>query len=112
MGEVDPGAAVAVEEELDSLTSMTLAGLRLYWAKRWGAPPRLRSVSLLRHMIAWRLQAELFGGLDAETQHLLKQTSNPRPRLIGTLAGRLSRASRLPCEPGRNLVLPPATFLF
>ncbi|MGZ6047400.1 MAG: DUF2924 domain-containing protein [Phenylobacterium sp.] len=65
MGVVDPVAVVAVEQELDALRSMTLAGLRSCWAKRWGVPPRLRSLALLRHMIAWRLQAELFGGLDA-----------------------------------------------
>ena len=87
-----PSCRVVIEQELDGLRSMTLAGLRLCWSKRWGVPPRLRSVALLRYMIAWRLQAELFGGLDDETQHLLKQTSIPRPRLpTGT---RLTREYR------------------
>jgi hypothetical protein len=36
-------------------------------------------VDLSRRLIAWRLQVELFGGLDAETTVLLRRTSIPRP---------------------------------
>ena len=62
---------VAVRDEVASLPSMTLSELRTLWAARFGAPPKQRSVELLRRVLAWRLQAEAFGGLDAATVRLL-----------------------------------------
>lgn len=50
---------------------MTLFELRSLWAARFGAPPKQRSVELLRRVLAWRVQAEAFGGLDAATVRLL-----------------------------------------
>lgn len=61
----------AVRDELASLQSMTLSELRTLWAARFGAPPKQRSVELLRRVLAWRLQAQAFGGLDAATVRLL-----------------------------------------
>lgn len=61
----------AVRDEVASLQSMTLSELRTLWAARFGAPPKQRSVELLRRVLAWRLQAEAFGGLDAATVRLL-----------------------------------------
>jgi len=92
MGEVDPVAAAAIEHELERLKTIPLTGLRSYWAERWGYPPAIRSVGLLRLMIAWRLQAELFGGLDAETRRLLRQNTIPQPRL--PTGSRLTREYR------------------
>ena len=60
-----------VRAEVASLQSMTLVELRTYWEARFGAPPKQRSVDLLRRVLAWRLQAEAFGGLDAATVRLL-----------------------------------------
>lgn len=60
-----------VRAEVASLHSMTLAELRTYWVARFGSPPKQRSVDLLRRVLAWRLQAEAFGGLDAATVRLL-----------------------------------------
>lgn len=60
-----------VHEEIASLRSMTLFELRSLWTARFGAPPKPRSVELLRRLLAWRLQAEAFGGLDAATVRLL-----------------------------------------
>lgn len=62
---------VAVRDEVASLESMTLSELRSLWTARFGAPPNQRSVELLRRVLAWRLQAEVFGGLDAATVRLL-----------------------------------------
>ena len=62
---------MAVRDEVASLPSMTLSELREVWAARFGAPPKQRSVELLRRVLAWRLQAEAFGGLDAATVRLL-----------------------------------------
>lgn len=61
----------AVRDDVASLQSMTLFELRSLWAARFGAPPKQRSVELLRRVLAWRVQAEAFGGLDAATVRLL-----------------------------------------
>jgi hypothetical protein len=68
----------AVEAEIRLIERMPLSELRALWVSRWGFAPRFRSVDLLRRLIAWRLQTELFGGLDAETKALLRGTSIPR----------------------------------
>lgn len=63
------------DEEVDgilaSLPALGLEELRALWSGRFGPPPRLRSPDLLRHLIAWRLQAEADGGLDHETRRKL-----------------------------------------
>lgn len=64
-------AAAELEAELAKLEKMKLTELRSYWLARWGYAPRLRSVILFRHLIAWRLQAALYGGLDQKTKALL-----------------------------------------
>lgn len=61
----------AFRDEIARLQSMTLSELRTQWAARFGAPPKQRSVELLRRVLAWRLQVEAFGGLDATTVRLL-----------------------------------------
>jgi hypothetical protein len=63
----------AVTREVEALVDLDLAGLRAAWRTRYGAPPQLRSVELLRLMLAWRLQAEAFGALDRETRRRLKR---------------------------------------
>jgi hypothetical protein len=67
-----------VEAEVEHLSSLDLVGLREAWPKRFGPIPRLRSPDLLRLMLAWRLQAEALGGLDAETKQLLTRTHRRR----------------------------------
>jgi hypothetical protein len=63
--------AVDVALEVEALARLDLEGLRLFWRDRYGTPPRLRSVELLRHSLAWRLQAAAFGGLDREARRRL-----------------------------------------
>jgi len=53
---------------------MNLEQLREAWRRRYGAPPSLRSVSIMRLQLAWRVQAEAFGGLDAVTRRALART--------------------------------------
>jgi hypothetical protein len=84
-----------VRAEVASLQSMTLAELRTYWEARFGAPPKQRSADLLRRVLAWRLQAEAFGGLDAATVRLLGSertlvmvAEQPGTRLARDHAGR------------------------
>ena len=68
-----------LEAEIERIEGMSLQDLRTLWTSRWGAAPRFRSVDLLRRLIAWRLQAELFGGLDADTKRLLRRSAVPQP---------------------------------
>lgn len=58
---------------------MDLDQLRSEWRRRYGAPPSLRSVSILRQLLAWRVQAEAHGGLDAETRKALARTGAVAP---------------------------------
>jgi hypothetical protein len=63
----------AIVREVEALAGLDLAGLRAAWSARYGCPPPLRSVELLRLMLAWRLQAEAFGALDRETRRRLQR---------------------------------------
>jgi hypothetical protein len=69
---------------------MELQELREFWRSRWGFPPKLRAVVLLRHIIAWRLQAAHFGGLDSATARLLA-SSLPLTRAMPPSGSRLRR---------------------
>ena len=78
----DPEVQTAAAEELNAqvcaIECMPLSELRDYWRSRWGAPPKLRSVALLRMIICWRVQADAEGGLDRRAKVKLRQTSMPR----------------------------------
>ena len=63
-----------VEDVLVELGSMELEALRQTWRERYGAPPPLRSAPIMRMLLAWRVQAAAFGGLDAETRKALART--------------------------------------
>ncbi len=60
-----------LKDDLERLPHLPLDGLRGFWAERFGPPPKLRSPDLLRHLIAWRLQAAVHGGLDHDTRRKL-----------------------------------------
>jgi len=61
----------AITEEVRTLERLDLEGLRADWRRRYGPPPKMRSSDLLARLLAWRIQAEAFGGLDAETRATL-----------------------------------------
>jgi hypothetical protein len=67
----------AVSEQVTKLTDMTLAELRTEWIERYGAPPKHRAPEMLRRVLAWRIQADAFGGLDAPTVKLLSNERAP-----------------------------------
>jgi hypothetical protein len=71
-------SALSVTEEVEALARLDLEGLRSVWRRHWGAPPKLRSVELMRLMIAFRLQAAALGGLDRETRRKLERTGRVR----------------------------------
>ena len=83
-------------EKLDQLVRniaiMTLDELRSLWGSRYGGPPPLRSVPIMRMMLAWRVQAEALGGLDEATRRMLVRSGAPEPegRHLG-VGARLSR---------------------
>lgn len=58
---------------------MDLEQLRADWSRRYGAPPPLRSVPILRQLLAWRLQAEELGGLDTATRKALLRSGPVEP---------------------------------
>ena len=60
--------------EIASIGKLDLEGLRSQWARRYGAPLPLRSVPILRMLLAWRIQAQALGGLDADTRRALTRT--------------------------------------
>ena len=84
--------STAVEDLLVELGSMDLEQLRQIWTERFGAPPPLRSEPIMRMLRAWRVQAEAFGGLDAETRRALARTGAvaPEGKHLG-IGARLSR---------------------
>jgi hypothetical protein len=65
---------VTLQQQLVELSSMDLEALRQAWRDRYGDPPSLRSTPILRMMLAWRIQADAMGGLDADTRKALART--------------------------------------
>jgi hypothetical protein len=61
-----------VEEEVEALQRLDLFELRAAWSERFGPAPRFRSVELFRLMLAWRIQAEAYGGLDPAVKKALR----------------------------------------
>lgn len=68
-----------VEDLVEQMGEMNLELLRSVWGKRYGAPPPLQSALILRMMLAWRLQAETYGGLDGETRKALARCGAAQP---------------------------------
>lgn len=80
-----------VAEEVRALAALDLQGLRDQWRKRYGEPPKMRSTELLARLLAWRIQADAFGGLDAATIRLLQSDRIARPKPALAPGTRLSR---------------------
>lgn len=62
-----------ITDEVRALGRLGLEGLRAEWRRRYGPPPKLRSPDLLARMLAWRIQAEAFGGLEADLAKRLRR---------------------------------------
>lgn len=67
--------ALDLAADVSALGGLGLEGLRAEWRRRLGEPPRLRSVELLRHMLAYRIQAAALGDLDRETRRALRSSA-------------------------------------
>ncbi len=60
-------------DQIEALGRLDLEGLRAVWRARYGAPPKLRPIELRRLCLAWRLQADVLGGLDHDTRRKLQR---------------------------------------
>lgn len=74
------------------IAHMDLEALRKEWARRYGAPLPLRSVAILRLLLAWRIQADAEGGLDSDTRRLV--TRKGRVKAEGLDLGLGARLTR------------------
>jgi len=88
-------ASKRVSRDIAAIAAMSLAELRAEWERRYGAAPRHRAVDLIRRVLAWRIQADVHGGLDASTRRMLdkadgeiKLSATPGMRLAREWAGR------------------------
>ncbi len=86
-------STTGVDDLVVEIASMDLEALRKAWGQRYGAPPPLRSVPIMRMLLAWRVQAEVYGGLDAETRRLIERTG--RVRAEGLELGIGARLTRI-----------------
>ena len=66
-------ASKRAADSVAALATMSLAELRTEWQRRYGPPPRHRSMDLLRRVLAWRIQSDIHGGLDAPTRRMLEK---------------------------------------
>lgn len=66
-------AALQTAQAVSALEAMSLGELRAEWQRRYGPPPGHRAADLLRRMLAWRIQADIHGGLDAPTRRMLEK---------------------------------------
>ena len=88
-------AASQTAKAVAALEAMSLHELRAEWQRRYGDPPRHRAADHLRRVLAWRIQADVLGGLDAPTRRMLekdhgevKVSATPGMRLAREWAGR------------------------
>jgi len=84
--------ADAITAEVRALERLDLQALRDDWRRRYGPPPAIRSIELLRLMLAWRIQADGLGGLDAWTRRRLRSRKAPAaPDLDLGVGARITR---------------------
>jgi hypothetical protein len=69
-----------VTNEVRALETLDLGALRDEWRRRFGPPPTMRSRELLAHLLAWRIQEQVLGGLDAATIRMLTSDRLPPAR--------------------------------
>jgi hypothetical protein len=68
-----------ITKEVRALEGLGLEPLREEWRRRYGPPPRLRSSDFLARLLAWRIQAEAFGGIDPALKAVLLRKNMPVP---------------------------------
>ena len=95
----------SIEDEIARLRDLDLKGLRVRWQNAFGKPaPEHLTSHLLFRIIAYRLQADRFGDLDAETLKVLKQAAGQEGPILA-VSKNLARLDQ------RRSVPPPGTVL-
>jgi hypothetical protein len=78
-----PERSQRLEAELARLEELDLGGLRAAWVRRYGnEPPIKRSRDILMRLLTWRMQEDLYGGLETkvlQTLHRLGQAFERDP---------------------------------
>jgi hypothetical protein len=70
-----------IDAELVAFTKLPIAELRKAWANRFGdTSPAISSRDVLLHFLAWRIQADLLGGLDPVTERKLRDIAKALER--------------------------------
>lgn len=93
-------AVRSVDAEIENLDGQGIGDLRDFWTRRFRkAPPPIQSADVLHRLIAWRLQVEVYGDLDAETRQALSRLSRK-----GSAQGHQTGAPMTPLRPGSVLV--------
>src|SRR3974390_3915609 len=71
-----PSRKMTVEEEIAQLRDLDAKELRVRWRNTFGKPaPEHLTRYLMFRIIAYRIQADRLGDLDAETRKVLKQAA-------------------------------------
>jgi hypothetical protein len=95
----------SIEDEIARLRDLDLKALRVRWRNTFGKPaPEHLTRYLLFRIIAYRLQADRFGDLDAETLKVIKQAAGQEgPASVSKTLARLDQRRFAP-PPGTVLV--------
>jgi len=71
------GLPANIEAEVQEFAGLSIAELRRQWRARLNSiPPPLQSADVLAAMLAWTIQANACGGLDAWTERRLSEIAN------------------------------------
>lgn len=74
--------ATSVKNQIEALQAAPLEVLRDEWSKRYGKPvPVPRSKDLLLRFLAWRIQADAFGGHSPEVLKILNEPVERKSKL-------------------------------
>jgi hypothetical protein len=103
VGDETPPLAEALQARIEALPGLSIAELRQAWAEAWGAPPpKGARRRLLMLGIAWKWQAELYGGYSRSAERRLalleadfRQRGAPRANAHRACPERLRPGSRL-----------------
>jgi len=80
-----------VKTEVAALANMSLKQLRELWQQRYGDPPKHRAAELIRRVLAWRIQADAYGGFDTATLRMLGSQKPVSTQPSPTAGMRLAR---------------------
>ncbi|MFN2186378.1 MAG: DUF2924 domain-containing protein [Anaerolineae bacterium] len=95
-GSPSPRAAAELAARLHSLPDRPRAELEAEWCRLWSPTvPRRASRAFLVRAVAYGLQAEVYGGLDADTLRLLKNAAQANGKPPRSQPSRLGKGTKL-----------------